>query len=150
MYRITDDGRAAMAAGLGARVAAPDAETPPFTVALSLLSYLPNKQIGPALRQRCSRLESWLADLEQQAGPSCESPTRERLWKLHYQHTVCSAELAWVKSLLTEVEREEAGGVFLDPSSKAHGDDVIDFRSPVFTPDSGEPTVAELTPDNRN
>ena len=112
VYRITDAGSHELVDWLGELVSTPAKEYLRFEAGLSLLPVLSPSEATSLLAIRCQHLEVDLAQrrtvrdlIEEQGVP--------RLFVVEYEYTTAllEAELAWTRSLVTEIEAGSLEGI---------------------------------------
>ncbi len=101
VYRITDAGRAEMVDWARELIASPERERPRFLAGLSVMSVLHPDEAITLLRQRLEALESAVRAMRAQ---HYQDVPRLFLVEVEYELALLEAEVAWVGSLLTELE----------------------------------------------
>lgn len=106
VYEITEYGRDKLRAWLGDLVGMPAAEFPTFMVALSFLLTLPMSVAASRLRERIVMLEAAMAGTSAAMRTLREEHHLPRLVLLEneFVQSQRQAELAWVRSLLADIE----------------------------------------------
>ncbi|MDX6335464.1 MAG: hypothetical protein QOG05_2804 [Streptosporangiaceae bacterium] len=102
-YRLTDEGRAELEDWLTELLGTPVKEYPQFEAALAEVAVLPPAQVSDLLEGRVGALERALAE---ERAELAQFPWLPRLFLLEneYHLAVEEAELAWVRSLLRELQ----------------------------------------------
>jgi DNA-binding PadR family transcriptional regulator len=111
VYELTDPGRIEINDWLAELISTPSTEYPQFVAGLSFLASLPPDQAAALLRQRLTHLT--LEDA--QAGATREILNKSGLPRLlwveeEYRDRIRSAEIDYVRSLLTDIESETLEG----------------------------------------
>jgi DNA-binding PadR family transcriptional regulator len=105
VYEITDEGLAALQQWLKKMVAEPSAEFPEFPAALSFLMVLSPKEALRQLEARAVALEQRLAHARVVTKGALESGVpRLFLIEDEYRQTMLRTELAWVRSLIDDLQ----------------------------------------------
>ncbi|HEY4248245.1 MAG TPA: helix-turn-helix transcriptional regulator [Lacunisphaera sp.] len=103
-YAITLAGRAVLPQWLKNLIAVPVRERSNFMGAMSFLFHLTPSDAIAALKSRISLLENELASNEVRLTEALPRIGRIHLVELEYSQAMQSAELAWVKALLSDLE----------------------------------------------
>jgi DNA-binding PadR family transcriptional regulator len=107
-YEITDDGSAALQDWLGAMVAEPSIEYPEFPAALAFLMLLAPKEAARQLERRVIALGQQLAHARALTKSALESGVpRLFLIEDEYKQEMLRTQLAWVRSLIDDLQTEE-------------------------------------------
>lgn len=105
VYRISDAGREELADWVRELVAEPQPEHPRFKAGLSVLAVLGPEEVAGLLRQRLAALEQAGARLRSTLDDaSAAQVPRLFLIEGEYEAAIRDAEVAWVRSLLAELE----------------------------------------------
>jgi DNA-binding PadR family transcriptional regulator len=120
-YAITAAGSAALAAWVSNLVREPAVEYPRFAVGLDYLTALPQADAVAALRARTQALTAEVERRRAETTASAEELARRGLGRVYvledeYRLAMVEAELAWVRSVLTEFET----GALDDDHWRAH------------------------------
>jgi DNA-binding PadR family transcriptional regulator len=111
-YTITDAGRSELRDWLGELVAVPDTEPPRFQAALSVVGALAPDEVIARLDERVSALEAEAAvDRHILASSRDAGVARVFLIETEYALAMREAEVAWVRSLRTELADGSMTGV---------------------------------------
>jgi DNA-binding PadR family transcriptional regulator len=106
VYEATDAGRAAVREWLEEMLESPKYEFPQFPVALSNLMMLLPEEAERVLKRRVEALTATLADLDASLAQEVESGLpRVTMLESEYLRVVTEAELAWVGSVVDDLER---------------------------------------------
>jgi len=108
-YRLTGAGRAELEDWLAELLGTPVKEYPQFEAALSEMAVLPPGQVRDLLADRAAALEKAIADVRAELATVSWLP-RLFLVETEYHLAMQEAELAWVRSIVTEL----ADGSFPD------------------------------------
>lgn len=105
VYEITDLGRHAAYSWVREMISTPAQEFLEFPAAVSFLALLTPEDAALLFKQRVNALESTLARLKDQfrKGDSLRLP-RLFLLESEYQQAVIEAEIAWVQSVIADIE----------------------------------------------
>lgn len=105
VYEITDLGRHAAYSWIREMISTPAQEFLEFPAAVSFLALLTPEDAALLFKQRVNALESTLARLKDQfrKGDSLRLP-RLFLLESEYQQAVIEAEIAWVQSVIADIE----------------------------------------------
>ena len=107
-YRITDDGREALAERIRGLLATPVNEYPQFPVALGEAHNLPRNEVIELLRARTERIETDLAgNAELLSGAADRQVEEAYLLAAHFVRDQLTAELSWLTDLIGRLERKE-------------------------------------------
>lgn len=107
-YRITDDGREALAERIRTLLAIPVNEYPQFPVALGEAHNLPRREVIELLSARSRRIEGQLAESAALLRAAADSQVEEAyLLAAHYLHEQLTTELNWLTDLIGRLERKE-------------------------------------------
>ncbi len=107
-YRITDDGREALAERIRTLLATPVYEYPQFPVALGEAHNLPRHEVIELLRTRTHRIEGELVASSALLRAAAERNVEEAyLLAAHYVHEQLTSELTWLTDLIGRLERKE-------------------------------------------
>jgi DNA-binding PadR family transcriptional regulator len=107
-YRITDDGREALAERIRALLATPVNEYPQFPVALGEAHNLPRQEVIELLGARTRRIEADLAESAAVLRAAADRQVEEAyLLAAHYLHEQLTTELSWLTDLIGRLERKE-------------------------------------------
>lgn len=112
IYAITDAGRIEMQEWLSELIAVPAKEYPQFEAALALIGALPPDDVIDLLKTRCAALEIEIGKNHAAFGQAQE-------WKLprlfilegEYANALLQTELAWIKSLIEDMEAGTLDGL---------------------------------------
>lgn len=110
VYRISGAGREELVDWVRELVAEPQPEHPRFKAGLSVLAVLDPREVAELLRQRLTALEEVRAALRTSLEASAAGVPRLFLIEGEYELAIRDAEVAWVRSLLAEID----GGTFPD------------------------------------
>lgn len=110
VYRISATGREELVDWVRELVAEPQPEHPRFKAGLSVLAVLDPAEVAELLRQRLTVLEEAKAALRTSLAASAAEVPRLFLIESEYELAIRDAEVAWVRSLLAELD----GGTFPD------------------------------------
>lgn len=117
-YRITEHGRKAMRARISEIIRSPGAEFPIFPVALAEAHNLPSHCVVDLLRERVELLESDLADLDTMGEWARSQTVPRRYWiVLQYLQSTLGAEVAWIKSLIDDLDSGALEWEEFDPAT---------------------------------
>jgi len=106
VYEATDAGRAAVREWLEEMLESPKYEFPQFPVALSNLMMLLPEEAERVLKRRVEALTATLAGLDASLAQEAESGLpRVTMLESEYLRVVTEAELAWVGSVVDDLER---------------------------------------------
>ena len=106
VYEATDAGRAAVREWLEEMLESPKYEFPQFPVALSNLMMLLPEEAERVLKRRVEALTETLAGLDASLAQEAESGLpRVTMLESEYLRVVTEAELAWVGSVVDDLER---------------------------------------------
>ncbi len=118
VYRITDEGRAQLAARLRTLIEVPELDRRTFVAAVSLLGCLPAGSARAALRTRAATITGAVTALTGQLAALREEGLPDLLLlELEYERAVQQAELDWIDTVLDRIDRgdlEWAGTVRQD------------------------------------
>lgn len=103
-YAITPAGRAVLPQWLKNLIAVPVRERSNFMGAVSFLFHLTPKEAITSLKSRIALLENEIAANEERLAEALPRIGRIHLVELEYSQAMQSAELAWVKALLSDLE----------------------------------------------
>jgi hypothetical protein len=103
MYRLTEEGAAAIRGALLSMLTTPVDEHPSFSVAIGLLAYLPAQEALNALDVRRIALEAAIAQLEVHVHGLRDILPRLLLLEVEYVLALRQAELVWVRSLVEDL-----------------------------------------------
>jgi DNA-binding PadR family transcriptional regulator len=107
-YRITDDGREALAERIRTLLAIPVNEYPQFPVALGEAHTLPRREVIELLSARTRRIEGLLAESTALLQAAVDRPVEEAyLLAPRYLQEQLSTELNWLTDLIGRLERKE-------------------------------------------
>jgi DNA-binding PadR family transcriptional regulator len=107
-YRITDDGRAALAERIRTLLATPVNEYPQFPVALGEAHNLPRDEVIELLRARTRRIEGDLAECAELMRAAADRQVEEAyLLAARYLQEQLTTELRWLTDLTGRLERKE-------------------------------------------
>ena len=107
-YRITDEGREALAERIRTLLAVPVNEYPQFPVALGEAHNLPRHEVIELLRARTSRIEVELGESAALMRAAADRQIEEAyLLAARYLHEQLSTELGWLTDLIGRLERKE-------------------------------------------
>jgi DNA-binding PadR family transcriptional regulator len=107
-YRITDDGRAALAGRIRAVLATPVNEYPQFPVALGEAHNLPRREVIELLSERTRRIEADLAGSTALLRDAADRQVEEAyLLAARYLQEQLTTELNWLTDLIGRLERKE-------------------------------------------
>jgi DNA-binding PadR family transcriptional regulator len=107
-YRITDDGRAALAERIRAVLATPVNEYPQFPVALGEAHNLPRREVIELLSERTRRIEAELAGSTALLRDAADRQVEEAyLLAARYLQQQLTTELNWLTDLIGRLERKE-------------------------------------------
>jgi DNA-binding PadR family transcriptional regulator len=115
-YRITDEGRAELAAWLAELISLPVSGDPLFTAALSYLTRLPTVVALHALQARAAVLEGEVVTAEAQVRELGALLPRVHLLEIEHGRAVRQAELTWVRLLVEEIR---TGNLTWEPPAEA-------------------------------
>ncbi|MGA2872124.1 MAG: PadR family transcriptional regulator [Candidatus Dormibacteria bacterium] len=106
VYRISEAGRDEFSHWLVDLLAVPERQAPPFSAALSMLGYLPQREAIRALGQRLAQLQGMIASLDAVIATLRERLSLPRLFLIEreYERAVWQVELDWVGSLISDLE----------------------------------------------
>jgi DNA-binding PadR family transcriptional regulator len=104
IYRITDAGVAEMVDWTRELVGTPTPEHPSFAAGLSMISAVPPADAIGLLRTRLTRLESTLQERRTWLADNGAAVPRLFLVEDEYGMAMQEAEIAWIRSLLDELE----------------------------------------------
>lgn len=111
VYEITDAGRAEAERWLREILAVPTKEYPDIEAGLSLIGMLSPEEVTDLLRARISALE---AEVERRRGELAQVTDLglPEVFSVEsdYRVAMLAAELAWVRTLVERLERDEVGG----------------------------------------
>jgi len=110
LYAITDAGRDETRDWLRELIANPEPEFPRFATALSVAGVLPPDEVMSLLTRRVEALESSIK-AQQLVLTTAAAVPRVFLIEAEYALAMTVAELAWVRSLVTEIEDGTLDGV---------------------------------------
>ncbi|MFE7506544.1 PadR family transcriptional regulator [Promicromonospora sp. NPDC057488] len=140
VYRITDEGRAQLAARLRSLIEVPELDRRTFVAAVSLLGCLPAAAARAALRTRAATISGAVTALTGQlAALQDEGLPAVLLLELEYERAVQQAELDWIGTVLERIERGE-----LDWSGSVRNDlldEVLGEPSATTAPTTETPTA---------
>jgi DNA-binding PadR family transcriptional regulator len=114
VYRLTEDGEREVLQWLRQLLAKPLRESTQFFAALSFLSQLPPESVREQLQERIGLLEAEVADLKMVLKTMVPKIGRLVLIEVEYARAMRQAELAWVKSLMEDLE---TGRLTWDPQA---------------------------------
>jgi DNA-binding PadR family transcriptional regulator len=116
-YRLTDDGREAVAAWLRELIAEPVKEYPKFEAALCLMAVLPYPEVAELIGERIVRLDAAVARLERSLGDVLKAGL-EPLFvaEADYRLAMLKAERDYCRALRPALERRGAPQPSGDPS----------------------------------
>ena|SRR5436190_5091012 len=105
VYRITEAGVEQFEVRLRALLATPTPEQPTFAAAVSILGYLPPREVLAAFRDREVTLVGMIAELEAQARALREDLALPRLLTLELEVTLAwrQGERAWLRSVVEDL-----------------------------------------------
>ncbi|WP_055108656.1 PadR family transcriptional regulator [Paenibacillus ihumii] len=105
VYEITDLGRSAAYSWIREMISIPAQEFLEFPAAVSFLALLTPEEVALLLKQRVNALENTLARLEDQfqKGAVLSLP-RLFLLETEFQRAVLEAEIAWIQSVIADIE----------------------------------------------
>jgi DNA-binding PadR family transcriptional regulator len=103
VYAITDAGRAELKDWLHELVAVPEKEYPRFEAALSVLGVLSPDEVTALLEERLRALDESVATARAELEQALAVVPRLFLIEAEYALAIREAEVAWVRSLLTEL-----------------------------------------------
>jgi DNA-binding PadR family transcriptional regulator len=107
-YRITDDGRAALAERIRTVLATPVNEYPQFPVALGEAHNLPRREVIELLSERTRRIEADLAGSTARLRDAADRQVEEAyLLAARYLQEQLTTELNWLTDLIGRLERKE-------------------------------------------
>jgi DNA-binding PadR family transcriptional regulator len=107
-YRITDDGRAALAERIRTVLATPVNEYPQFPVALGEAHNLPRREVIELLSERTRRIEADLAGSTALLRDAADRQVEEAyLLAARYLQEQLTTELNWLTDLIGRLERKE-------------------------------------------
>jgi DNA-binding PadR family transcriptional regulator len=104
IYRLTETGQQEVVRWLENMLAQPVREPTQFFAALSFLPHLSPKSVENQLRQRMSRLDAEIANLDMVLRTLVPKIGRLVLVELEYTRAMRQAELSWVQSICSELE----------------------------------------------
>lgn len=102
VYRITGEGRSELTTRLRYLLQRPDTDQSTFIAAMSFIGCLPTGEVSFCLGHRAAALESELAGLD--IGFTSLGLPRMLLLENEYLRAVRAAELAWVRSLIADLD----------------------------------------------
>jgi DNA-binding PadR family transcriptional regulator len=110
MYAITDAGREELRDWVRELVAVPEPEVPRFEAGLSVMSVLPPDEVTALLESRLTALQS---EVEAQRSMLADAAKVPRVFLVEAEHALALkvAEVAWVRSLLDELNAGTLGGL---------------------------------------
>ncbi len=108
VYEITDEGRKAAYTWLREMLSAPKQEFSEFPAAVSFIVLLTPEDAVKELIKRASAIEDTLAHIDNQfqIATSREIP-RLFLLEIEYQRAMAVAELAWIRSIINEIQTKQ-------------------------------------------
>jgi DNA-binding PadR family transcriptional regulator len=107
-YRITDDGRVALAERIRAMLATPVNEYPQFPVALGEAHNLPRREVIELLSERTRRIEAELTESAAILQAAADRQVEEAyLLAARYLQEQLTTELNWLTDLIGRLERKE-------------------------------------------
>jgi DNA-binding PadR family transcriptional regulator len=115
-YRITEEGRAELAAWLAELISIPVPGDPLFAAALSYLTRLPPAAALHALQARAAVLEGEVVTADAQVRELGALLPRVHLLEIEHGRAVRQAELAWLRSLIEDVR---VGNLTWQPPAEA-------------------------------
>lgn len=105
VYEITDRGRAELAERLRQVLTTVGRDTTPFVAALSLMGGLPADEVERALRERAAVLREHVESAERTIAELTDAGLpRLPLLKIEYERSRDAAELAWVETLVEDLQ----------------------------------------------
>jgi DNA-binding PadR family transcriptional regulator len=104
VYRLTGAGRDELVTWLRELLAIPVHEPSQFFAAVSLIVYLPPKDVLKELSERAGRLEAEIAGLDASLRELVPRIGRLVVLETEYTRAMRQAELAWVRSLIAELQ----------------------------------------------
>ncbi|MBA4542229.1 PadR family transcriptional regulator [Thermoactinomyces daqus] len=105
VYEVTDKGRTAALTWLREILSTPKPEFPEFPAAVSFMMLLPSDEVVRELKKRERALECRLnATQNQLQTVTSEGLPRLFLLETEYQHAMYAAELAWVRSVIHDID----------------------------------------------
>ncbi|GAA5042203.1 PadR family transcriptional regulator [Nocardia callitridis] len=117
-YRITDYGRESLRTRVSQMLTEPAQEYPEFSVALAEAHNLPKEDVLALLRERVSRLEADLADIESIIEAALARKSKRRYWiVLPYLHATTGAQIEWVNGFIADLISGEMEWAEFDPAT---------------------------------
>ena len=107
IYRITEEGRSAALLWLREMLSTPAQEFDEFPAAVSLLPVLTTEDARAQLELRATRLTERIAAMDHELQTYATDLPRLFLLETEYVRRVVEAELAWVRSVIADLERGE-------------------------------------------
>ncbi len=104
IYRVTSAGRAELGDWVRELVAIPETEHPRFVAGLSMLGALGPDEATRLFRERLARLDAMIAGQRDALAAHRQSLPRLFLVEDEYRLALLEAEVAWVSSLLAQIE----------------------------------------------
>ena len=105
VYELTEQGQQVVLTWLNDMLAHPRNDYPEFPAALSFAMILEPAGLLAALRSRADSMRASLAELDGALAQHTQTLPRVTLLEVEYQRVVNAAELAWVASIVEELER---------------------------------------------
>lgn len=118
VYRILDEGMRELADWVRELIAAPEREVPRFEAGLSVLGALGPDETAALLRRRLDALERQIAGARAALAAAADVP-RIFLIEDEYDPAIRSAEAAWVRGFLAELEDGSLPGLDLGRSTRS-------------------------------
>ena len=107
IYELTEEGRQTMYQWLREMLSKPASEFPEFPAALAYLALLTPEDAQAQLQTRANALAVEIARIEQQLQEAIQHVPRLFLIEMEYLRTTLAAELAWVHSLIQDLQTKE-------------------------------------------
>ena len=112
VYQITDAGRHELVDWLSELLSRPMKEYTRFEAGLCLLPVLPPEEVAALLEQRCSALELQLVQAASVRDHLIKRSFPRLFWiESEYRWALLDAELAWVRSLISDIRSNKLEGL---------------------------------------